>query len=1567
MDDPSFDTTPAIAGGLAAPVAPPQLPSWDEAMAQRQPKALPTWDEAMAAKKMEQQPHPFDIMGGAVPPQGLDPGAGDRILSAFGQSAFDTATAPLTATEETRKALAATGVWKPYTEAHQTITTAIRDGILRPAAELAASATVGTVGLGELGLHALSAPFVGASAAIGQVGKEIGGQPERFLRDVAGLPEAFPAFGAEIGLVHARSLGIIGEDDPPTLEQIEARHEAIRRLAPAQELPREAPPAPPVAEAPPAEMAPGEAPVAAVQDIHSAARQVAPEVFTGPNGYDALTDRKQTFSRWIDELATARDQAATADIDQRIADTQSRLDDATGRRLTTYRNRLGDLQNQRTQALDAANQDTPAMAKVRQDLVATDERMRDLAVDVSAAYRKAREGMPEEPEPTPEPAVAEPVPAQPEPAAAAEAAPVESAAPAAPAQAEPVAAPVQSIADDVGRQLVAAGRPEEEAQATGAVVDAIYRSWAARMPELGSAEEIYSREGPRIEASAAQQREMELAQRQGQTLDQARRGSITIREGQNIIRVMQKADASTAIHELGHNWLEELTRFSARDDAAADVKTDAKTVRDWLGVNDGEAIPTRAHEKFARGFERYMMEGVAPSRGLAGVFAKFKDWLTQIYQTVAKLRSPITDDIRQVFDRMLASGEEKPIIAPEREATPGLDERHSAIADKLIADAIAKVKGINSGTLRLNVEQMREEADDFSALHGVEGKTGERPSEGGEPDGGEPGGRPQPGPKGGGEAVGGVGKGGDKGAEQSPGTGTGGAGRNAARGTGGEAPISPGAKFTGSDSGLVDKAGNIRLDLLNTTDDIDTVLRETARDNDDFMAQRRGILSNGLTLELADALGMDPAMLDQRKIGQAFNAEQIIASVKLLIQSAGDVRSAAIAGNPAVYAEVKARHQMIQGHVSGLTAEAGRALQIFQSFKRIPGYDEAKGLGDFLRDEDNGKTLFQLEDEMRRAGSLKTPQQVSKFIDDSRKARFKNYILQYYINALISGPITHARYAVGNALNALWTPLVELPVAATVGSIKEALGSEAERVEWGEVGAQLYAFGPGTIKGWNAATEAFRTGVSPALPGEKAYSAQFLDSHTPIPGPIGVALNVPSRSVAAIHSFFKSLRYEQNIQGLAYRQASKEGLEGSQFDDRIAKLTQDPTPEMIEYATAQEKERFAMIEGMQQAATSDALKELFMAPTDYHSFSGLLTRAANANLAAKIVVPFMKIGTQITRNAFIERTPLGIFSQDIRDNLMGRNGGAAQSMQIAKMTTGTALVGITTQLAAEGLMTGDGPTDPAKRNMWLLTHKPNHITIGSISVPYQGLGHLGMLMRFGANMYETARGWEEGDGENLAVSFMEGITRSVLDENWMRGVKDMTDAIYHPKEYGERWLVNNVTNWMPYSVGLGQVSRVVDPYMRQTNGVFPQDVFNAAQDKIPVVSEGLYPRRDVFGAPIPNAGPLPDYKNDPTVHALDDANVGIGKLEDRVLGVKLTPEQYDAYSANAGMMTKFALDQLVNVPGWESQPKGIRRELIKNAVDEARKGARQQLILENLGGENDILHKSTEATLESLQ
>ncbi len=147
-------------------------------------------------------------------------------------------------------------------------------------------------------------------------------------------------------------------------------------------------------------------------------------------------------------------------------------------------------------------------------------------------------------------------------------------------------------------------------------------------------------------------------------------GSFLPREGlRPLIRLARDANVSTFAHESGHQFLEELMRDDAHPQAPETLKADAQTVRDWLGIENHQDLNTgwagergerarAAHEKFATAFEQYLREGVAPSKQLEGVFARFREWLLKLYKTITGLGEEISPEIRAVFDRMLATDEQ---------------------------------------------------------------------------------------------------------------------------------------------------------------------------------------------------------------------------------------------------------------------------------------------------------------------------------------------------------------------------------------------------------------------------------------------------------------------------------------------------------------------------------------------------------------------------------------------------------------------------------------------------------------------------------------------------------------------------------------------------------------------------------------------------------------------------------------------------------------------------------------------------------------------------------------------
>lgn len=197
-------------------------------------------------------------------------------------------------------------------------------------------------------------------------------------------------------------------------------------------------------------------------------------------------------------------------------------------------------------------------------------------------------------------------------------------------------------------------------------------------------------------------------QENGDLLAQGNRGSIVLPAdgSQATITVMDgKADLSTILHETGHFFLWQLQRM--RDDGLAHAAQDYEIVKAWwlrhsediakeagvdasqveeyltvgttgLGDVDG-AIHRALHEQFARGFEKYAFEGKSPSNAMRSIFESFAAWLLSIYKAAKNLNVDIDNDVRGVFDRMLATDEELALAADREAIDAGIAETARAM------------------------------------------------------------------------------------------------------------------------------------------------------------------------------------------------------------------------------------------------------------------------------------------------------------------------------------------------------------------------------------------------------------------------------------------------------------------------------------------------------------------------------------------------------------------------------------------------------------------------------------------------------------------------------------------------------------------------------------------------------------------------------------------------------------------------------------------------------------------------------------------------------------------------
>lgn len=190
--------------------------------------------------------------------------------------------------------------------------------------------------------------------------------------------------------------------------------------------------------------------------------------------------------------------------------------------------------------------------------------------------------------------------------------------------------------------------------------------------------------------------------------------------GNYVIRLFRGANLSTLTHETAHVFFLEMERLEREGLADERMLADLAALREWTAAMDDDAALKAEYDRYqkhaayggaefdalpdylkedarsrakqemlARGFEQYLREGKAPSPQLEGVFARFRKWLMRVYRDALDLHVELSDEVRDVFDRMLAHEEEMELRA-EADSSPliqrpkGMRERQKTASVSLL-------------------------------------------------------------------------------------------------------------------------------------------------------------------------------------------------------------------------------------------------------------------------------------------------------------------------------------------------------------------------------------------------------------------------------------------------------------------------------------------------------------------------------------------------------------------------------------------------------------------------------------------------------------------------------------------------------------------------------------------------------------------------------------------------------------------------------------------------------------------------------------------------------------------
>nr|DAI59741.1 MAG TPA: hypothetical protein [Caudoviricetes sp.] len=141
------------------------------------------------------------------------------------------------------------------------------------------------------------------------------------------------------------------------------------------------------------------------------------------------------------------------------------------------------------------------------------------------------------------------------------------------------------------------------------------------------------------------------------------KGSFDTKTG--LVKIFETADFSTLPHELAHYWLDNMWNYTRSGNASEQYLQRWNVISNWLNIRPEQTRLTRGQqEKFARGYEQYLLNGNLPTPMIKGAFDDYDRWLKRVYGDMNRLNVRLTDDAVRFFQSMTSGNLPAPKLKP---------------------------------------------------------------------------------------------------------------------------------------------------------------------------------------------------------------------------------------------------------------------------------------------------------------------------------------------------------------------------------------------------------------------------------------------------------------------------------------------------------------------------------------------------------------------------------------------------------------------------------------------------------------------------------------------------------------------------------------------------------------------------------------------------------------------------------------------------------------------------------------------------------------------------------------
>jgi len=324
--------------------------------------------------------------------------------------------------------------------------------------------------------------------------------------------------------------------------------------------------------------------------------------------------------------------------------------------------------------------------------------------------------------------------------------------------------------------------------------------------------------------------------------------------------------------------------------------------------------------------------------------------------------------------------------------------------------------------------------------------------------------------------------------------------------------------------------------------------------------------------------------------------------------------------------------------------------------------------------------------------------------------------------------------------------------------------------------------------------------------------------------------------------------------------AVRQGLDGNQAREFAEQWAR-------EQAQRPEWERLLSVG---RRALEGAREATFTTPLQRGTLAGDFQTYVNRHPALRLVFPFIRTPTNIALFAGQRADAVGLakllgattFPPLARNLDQSRlrlvqdalsNDPIRKSSAVGRLAFGGSFLTWGFAMAAAGNLTGQGPSDRAKRREWLdAGGQPYSIKVGDKHIAYGRIDPFATLLGSIADVVEVARWADEADQpelEKIVLGMTTALANNVTNKTYLSGVRDLTLLLDPSRSENQvRRTLGRFAGSFTVPSAAAQAARSSDPLMRELNGVLDN-----IRARIPGLSEELPPMRNLLGEPITRA------------------------------------------------------------------------------------------------------------------